>query len=308
MASAERNYRDFGSFLRETFGGRVQKVPLDAGFTCPNRDGTKGRGGCIYCGGLGSGTGARFTVPDVAEQMRRGMERWGKRYKAGKFIAYFQSYTNTYGPVEHLERLYRSALLDDSVVGLAVGTRPDCVNEEVLALMGDLARECMVWVEYGLQSSHDETLALINRGHTFADFRHAVGMTKGRGVLTCAHVIIGLPGEGTDHVHATARRLAETGIDGVKLHVLYVLKNTPLAAMYRDNGFRTLDMAEYADLAVDFLERIPSSVVVQRLAADPSPAADLVAPAWAVEKRKTVELIERRFRERNTRQGKLCGI
>jgi radical SAM protein (TIGR01212 family) len=298
-------YRDLNSFLRERFGCRVQKIPLDAGMTCPNRDGTKGAGGCIYCGDRGSGTGAYQSTPDIRRQMERGMEWSAKRYKAKKFIAYFQSFTNTHGPVDKLERLYRQALISDDVVGLSVGTRPDCVSGEALDLLQELAKERMVWVEYGLQSSHDVTLALINRGHGYAEFAEAVERTANRGILICAHVILGLPGENRSHMIQTAGRISELELDGLKIHLLYVLKNTPLEDMHRGGGFRCLEMDEYADLVVDFLERMHPSLVIQRLTGDPNPLSDLVAPLWAADKRRTLDLIEQRFTERDAWQGKL---
>ncbi len=301
--SQSKPYRDLNSFLRERFGCRVQKIPLDAGLTCPNRDGTKGIGGCVYCGPQGSGTGARSFMPDVREQMISGMQRMGARYKAKKFIAYFQSYTNTYGPPEKLGELYRSALIDERVVGLSIGTRPDCVGEEILDVLQAMAEQRMVWVEYGLQSSHDVTLELINRGHTYGDFERAVRMTQNRGILVCAHIILGLPGEDRETMLQTADRIAELGLDGVKIHLLYVLKNTPLETMLAQKRFSPLEREEYADLVVDVLERLPSSMVIQRLTGDPNPPRDLVAPAWALEKNATLRLIEQRFAERGSRQG-----
>lgn len=305
MTVSSGRYRDLNSFLRERFGCRVQKIPLDAGMTCPNRDGTKGTGGCIYCGGRGSGTGAYESTPDIRRQMELGMDWSSRRYKAKKFIAYFQSFTNTYGPVDKLERLYRQALISEDVVGLSVGTRPDCVSDETLNLLEDLARKRMVWVEYGLQSSHDATLDIINRGHGFGDFVQAVERTRNRGILICAHLILGLPGENRLHMLRTAERISQLQLDGLKLHLLYVLKNTPLEDMYRRGEYRCLEMSEYADLVVDFLERMDPSLVIQRLTGDPNPLTDLVAPLWAADKRRTLDLIEQRFVERHTRQGKL---
>jgi uncharacterized protein len=282
----------------------VQKIPLDAGLTCPNRDGTKGSNGCLYCNNLGSGTGEHVSIPDVAEQMMKGMAFCAKHYKARKFIAYFQSFTNTYGSIELLKSLYRSALISKDVVGLSVSTRPDCVDEEILFLLEDLARECMVWIEYGLQSAHDETLRRINRGHTFQDFVTAIERTRSRSILTCAHVILGLPGEDPCHMLETAKKISTLGLDGLKLHLLYVLKGTALEKLYLNGGYRCLEMDEYVDLVVDFLELIPDEVVVQRLTGDPNPVSDLVAPQWATGKQKILNLIKQRFDSRDTWQGK----
>jgi len=298
-------YRDLNSFLRERFGCRVQKIPLDAGLTCPNRDGTKRTGGCIYCGERGSGTGAHAFVPDAREQMISGMERLGARYKAKKFIAYFQSYTNTYGPPDKLGELYRSVLVDERVVGISIGTRPDCVSDEILDTLEAMAGERMVWIEYGLQSSHKATLEMIRRGHEYEDFVEAVRRTRDRGILICGHIILGLPGEDRAMMLQTVQRIARLGLDGLKIHLLYVLKNTPLQSMYLEGRFRCLDQEEYADLVVDALERIPPEMVVQRLTGDPNPPEDLVAPAWALEKNKTLRLIEQRLLDRDTSQGRL---
>ena len=302
--SGHNRYLSLNAYLKERFGCRVQKIPLDAGLTCPNRDGTKGTGGCLYCNSLGSGTGAHAYVPDVAEQMLKGMAFYATRSKAQKFIAYFQSFTNTYAPLKHLEKLYRSALVSEDVVGLSVSTRPDCITDEILSLLEELAQERMVWVEYGLQSAHDTTLDRIHRGHTFQDFLTAVELTRGRSILICAHMILGLPGEDASHMRETARKISGLGLNGLKLHLLYVLKGTALEKLYLEGGYRCLEMDEYADLVVDFLERVPDDVVVQRLTGDPSPVTDLMAPRWALEKQKVLSLIHRKFESRDTWQGK----
>ena len=190
----KKRYYDFNTFLRQQFGCRVHKISLDAGLTCPNRDGTKGTGGCIYCNPYGSGTGAWARGLSISEQIRQAKEFLSRRYKAKKFIAYFQSFCNTYGPYERLKALYEEALSHEDIVGLAVGTRPDCVDERIISLLASYTDRYQVWLEYGLQSMHNRTLKLINRGHTYADFLMAVEMTAGRGILICVHIILGLPG------------------------------------------------------------------------------------------------------------------
>lgn len=296
-------YRDFNSYLRETFGERVQKITVDAGLTCPNRDGTVGRGGCTYCNALGSGTGDAALGLSVAEQIRRHRGAVARRYKAKKFLVYFQSYSNTYAPVERLRQLYGEALsATDGIVGLSIGTRPDCVDEPRLALLEELARSHLIWVEYGLQSAHDETLKAIRRGHDLACFERAVAKTRGRGIRICAHVILGLPGEKREHMMTTARTLAGMGVDGVKLHLLYVARGTPLAADYLAGTFRCLDQAEYADLVGEFLSFLPPETIIQRLTGDPHPE-ELVAPGWSLDKRGTLDLIFQRMTETGIRQG-----
>jgi radical SAM protein (TIGR01212 family) len=301
-----RRYNDLNTYLRSLFGCRVQKITVDAGFSCPNRDGTLAVGGCIYCNARGSGTGAFARGMSVADQLRQGKEALGRRYKARKFIAYFQSFSNTYAPVPRLKRLYDEALSVEDVVGLAIGTRPDCVNEAVLDLLQAYARRCLIWVEYGLQSAKDETLALINRGHDAQCFADAVNATSSRGIKICAHVILGLPGETRDDMLRTARAIADLGVDGLKLHLLYVVKGTRLEALYRQGKFRCLEQREYVDLVCDFLERIPRDIIIQRLTGDPHPE-ELAGPQWSLQKSETLALINATLEKRDSWQGQRVG-
>ena len=266
-----KRYNDLNTYLRALFGCRVQKVTIDAGFSCPNRDGTVSSGGCIYCNVRGSGTGAFARGMSVTDQLQQGKKALARRYKAQKFIAYFQSFSNTYAPVPTLKRLYEEALAVEDVVGLAIGTRPDCVNEAVLDLLQAYTDRYLIWIEYGLQSAKDETLVLINRGHDAQCFADAVKSTSNRGIKICAHVILGLPGETRDDMLHTARTIADLGVDGLKLHLLYVVKGTRLEALYRQGKFRCLEQQEYVDLVCDFLEHIPRDIIVQRLTGDPHP-------------------------------------
>ncbi len=297
-------YYSLNQFLKERFGERVQKVPLDAGFTCPNRDGTKGRGGCIYCNAYGSGTGAARKGLSVREQMLHGMEHMARRYGARKFLAYFQAFSNTYGPSDLLQRRYEEALVDERVVGLCVGTRPDCVDEAVAeVLSGFRDRGLLVWVELGLQSVHNETLLRINRGHTFEDFLSALELLKARGLLVCVHIIFGLPGEGPLEMLETVRTLARLPIDGVKFHELYVVKGSGMEKLYREGRYRPLTQGEYADLTAEAIAHLPPRVVIQRLTGDPRPE-ELVAPDWARDKTGTRRLIEETMLNRGLYQGK----
>ena len=295
-------YRDLNSALKERFGCRVQKISLDAGLTCPNRDGTVGTGGCIYCNPLGSGTG-RSSSQSIKEQLEAGKNALKRRYKAEKFIAYFQSFSNTYTRPDKLAALYREALSVPDIVGLAIGTRPDCVDKAVLDLLEDLNRETFLSLEYGLQSAHDATLQVINRGHTFSDFATAVEKTRRRGIDVCVHVILGLPGETRDQMLDTARTLARLDIQAVKIHLLYVIRGTALHAMYEEGRFRCLDREVYADLVSEFLALLPPEVIIHRLTGDPHPS-ELVAPLWALEKQKNLEAIHQQMHARNLWQGK----
>jgi radical SAM protein (TIGR01212 family) len=289
-------YLSLSTFLRSRFHERVQKIALDAGFTCPNRDGSKGTGGCLYCDSRGSGTGAWLRGIGIEEQMREGMAWAGRRYGARKFIAYFQAFSNTYGPLTRLEELYRQALVGPEVVGLSIGTRPDCVDNSRLDLIAQVGEGRMLWMEYGLQSASDETLRRIRRGHTVSAFVRAVEQSRSRGMLCCAHVIFGLPGEGRSEMEETVRLLADMRIEGVKFHQLFVVRGSALQELYEAGLYRPLDQEEYADLVARALLKLPKDTVIQRLTGDPPPGA-LVAPDWSQDKAGTIALITRRAGE-----------
>ncbi|MFZ0133012.1 MAG: TIGR01212 family radical SAM protein [Desulfobacterales bacterium] len=301
-----RRYNDYTTYLRSIYGCRVQKISVDAGLTCPNRDGTLSTGGCIYCNDRGSGTGAHAGGLSITDQLLAGKAALSRRYKAKKFIAYFQSFSNTYAPVARLRRLYGEALAVDDIVGLAIGTRPDCASDPVLDLLAGYAADHLVWIEYGLQSAHDATLALINRGHDAACFRKAVTAAHARGLNVCAHVILGLPTEGRAEMLETACFLADLPVLGVKLHLLYVVRGTALERLYRAGDYRCLSQAAYVDLVCDFLERLPARMVIQRLTGDPH-RAELVAPLWSLRKRETLDLIAAVFAQRDSWQGRRLG-
>ena len=299
-----KRYRDFNTYLKEIFGERVQKISLDAGLGCPNRDGTISRRGCIFCDRRGSGTGALINHGlSIAQQIAEAKGFIQKRYKARKFIAYFQSFTNTYAPLSQLKTLYDKALIHKDMVGLSVATRPDCVDREILTLLSSYQAGHLVWLEYGLQSSHDKTLKLINRGHDVACFEQSVLMADEYSINICAHIILGLPGEDREMMLQTARFLSNLPIRGVKIHLLYVVKETQLSELYHKKGFRCLERKEYANLVVDFLELLPPDMVIQRLTGDPI-QSELVAPLWAKEKQVNLKLIQTTLERRKTWQGK----
>ena len=226
-----------------------------------------------------------------------------KRYKATKYIAYFQSFSNTYAPVSVLKRLYDAALTVPGVVGLAIGTRPDCVDASILDLLESYADDYLVWIEYGLQSAHDQTLQRINRGHDFECFQKAVSLTRNRGIKICTHLIMGLPGETRKMMLNTGRTIAAMGIDGVKLHLLYVVKGTALETLYRQGDYRCLEQREYVDIVCDVLELLPREMVIQRLTGDPHPE-ELVAPFWPLQKSQTLSMIAETLKNRDSWQGK----
>jgi len=300
----QKPYLDLNTFLRERFGCRVQKISLDAGLGCPNRDGSKGRGGCIYCNERGSGTGNAETQ-SLTEQLGSAKSFLARRYKARKFLGYFQSFSNTYAPLPTLKRLYGEVLADPDVVGLCLGTRPDCVDKATLDYLAELNREHLIWLEYGLQSAHEATLETINRGHGVDAFCEAMRLSRERGVLTCAHVVLGLPGESREDILQTARFLAEQEVDAVKIHGLYVVRGTRLHELYAEGRYRPLRREEYVPLVGEFIARLPAGMVVQRITGDPHPE-ELIAPEWMLEKKRNLEEIVQHMRERGLVQGALA--
>lgn len=281
----------------------MHKVTVDAGFTCPNRDGAVGYGGCIYCDDRGSGSYAIDRLEPVSKQIADGIKRLKRRYKAKKFIAYFQAFTNTYAPVEQLKQLYDEAVEHSDIVGLAIGTRPDCVPAPVLDLVESYTDDYQVWLEYGLQSCHNDTLKKINRGHKYEDFVSAVGRTRGRGILICAHVIIGLPGESRDDILATASAVAGLQLDAIKIHSLYILEGTPIAKMYHSGELSMMERDEYVEIVCDFLERLPPDMVIQRLIGE-GPRDRLIAPKWCLDKHTVLSQINSELESRDSYQGK----
>jgi len=300
-------WNSFNSYLRARFGARVHRVALDAGLTCPNRDGTKGRGGCVFCDSAGSRAEYQNPSLPIAEQMRQGMERLEQRFGCQRFIAYFQAYTNTYGPPELLERLWREARIDERVVGLAVGTRPDCASDETLDRLARVVRDLyqIGWVEYGYISRTQAVLDAVNRRERVEDFERAVEAAHARGLPVCAHVIFGLPGEPLEATaQATAPWMARLGIEGVKLHNLFVVRDSPLAQSWRRGEAAPPALGDYVRAVCDFLERISPECLIHRLAGE-APGDRMLAPDWARDKQKVLDSIRAEFARRGTRQGVL---
>jgi len=271
----------FGDFIRRAYGQNVAKVNVDAGFTCPNRDGTVARGGCVYCNNDSFRPEACKPAVPLGEQIANGIRYTSKRYHAKRFLIYFQPFTNTHAPVEVLEQLYREALSHKNVIGLAIGTRPDAVDETKLELLAELARNHFILVEYGLQSVHDRTLKLINRGHDYACFLRAVEMTAGRGIHIGAHLILGLPGETRGEMLAAAAEMSGLPVRFLKLHQLQVIRNTALARQYEKSPFPVFEYDGYIRLVCDFLERLSPEIHLQRFCAT-APDNILVAPRWSL--------------------------
>ncbi len=295
----------FRLYAKEKFGRRVQKIPVALPFTCPNIDGTKGRGGCIYCYKGSRPAHLEPWIPlknQIEEGIKNAKERYGK--KIGFFI-YYQSYTNTYASIETLKEIYDTALEFDEVVGIDVGTRPDCAPDEVLELLASYREKGLeVWIEYGLQSANFETLKKINRQHGVSDLVDAVLRAKKFGLKVCVHTIVGLPGEGREDFIETAKLIAALPVDGIKIHPIYVMKNTQLAKLFTEGKFRTLTLGEYVKYACDMLEVIPENVIVHRLTAE-AEKDKLISPDYCVYERKleVIKAIEEELIRRNSRQG-----
>jgi len=297
-------YRSFSSYLKEIFREKVYRVTVNAGFSCPNR--AEGKG-CIYCY-LGSSYDVERAKLSIEEQIREGMERIRKRYGAKKFLVYFQAYTNTFAPVHALRSIYDEVRKFKDVVGIIIGTRPDCVPDETLNLINSYTEDYLVWVEYGLESSHFKSLRWMRRGHGVSDFVDAVLRTRRFGKINiCAHVILGLPTEDFDDMMETADLLSALRVDGVKIHPLHVIRHTELERLYLEERFDLLSLKEYADAVVSFIERLRPETVIQRITGE-APENLLIAPIWCShrEKGKVIEAVRRRFEERKTHQGKMC--
>lgn len=302
--NTDKRYNQYSAFLKQKFGVKVYKITLDAGFSCPNRDGTISTGGCIFCDEGGSFSQAHSNKLSIEEQIEAGIETLSKRFKAEKFMSYFQAYSNTYKPVKELEKIYNSSLCNDKIVGLSIGTRPDCVDEEKLDLIASYKDDYYTWVEYGLQSIHDKTLKRINRGHDFDCFLRAYEKTKERGINVCVHVIFGL-WETHDEIMQTAQKLAQLGVDGVKIHMLCALQDTKLAKMYDADEIDFMSEEEYVNTVCDFLEYLPQTTTIHRLAGN-GLKKNLIAPRWLGAKLDCLNKIDRELLRRNSYQGKLC--
>ena len=298
------HYYSLNRYLRETFGEKVYKLALDGGMTCPNRDGTLDSRGCIFCSAGGSGDFAEGRCGTVSAQIERAKKRIRAKTDAAKFIAYFQSYTNTYAPVEYLERLFTGALADPSVAALSIGTRPDCLPDEVVQLLSRLNRVKPVWVELGLQTIHTDTARYIRRGYDLSVYEDALHRLKAAGLTVIVHVILGLPGEDREKMLATIDYLGgEHRPDGIKLQLLHVLEGTDLAEDYRAGRFRTMEMAAYFDILFECLERLPPDMVIHRLTGD-GPRRLLLAPLWTANKKRVLNELNRELARRDIRQGR----
>jgi hypothetical protein len=301
--AAGLRYHSLSFVLRRRFGGRVQKVSLDAGFTCPNVDGSVATGGCTFCDNRSFSPSRRVPRLDITGQLDDGIRRLKHRYDVDQFIAYFQPATNTYAPVSRLRPLYEQALAHPLVVGLAIGTRPDCVPNDVLDLLQELAGKTYLSIEYGLQTMHDRSLDWMNRGHHHDATIDAVERSRGRGFEICGHVILGLPGESHADMLATAREVARLGFDAVKIHNLYAVKRTPLAEQVERGEVTLMRRDDYVRTLVDFLELLPPEMIVERVSGD-APPDYFMGPSWCLDKPGVLRAVQHELERRDTWQGK----
>lgn len=297
-------YHRYVDYQRKVHGQRVQKVTVDAGFTCPNRDGTLARGGCIYCNNESFNPGYNDPQKSITQQISEGMAFLKRRYnKVSQFIVYFQPYSNTYAPLDNLKKYYEEALAHPGVIGLTIGTRPDCVDEAKIAYLQSLAKDFDITVEYGLESISDETLKRINRGHSVSAYLEALEMTKNRGIKIATHMIFGFPWESRELWLETAAWLSERPFDFLKIHQLHIVKDTALAIQYQKNPFPLLTAGEYLELIIGFLERLTPRLIIQRLFGE-APPHTLIAPHWGLRNTQLVKMLEAEMDKRDAWQGK----
>lgn len=302
--SVSMPYNDYGTWLRQRFPYKVQKISVDAGFTCPNRDGRLGTGGCIYCNNDSFNPSYCQREKSVKQQLVEGKEFFRRKYPEMRYMAYFQAFTNTYSTLDHLKSLYEEALDVEDVVGLVIGTRPDCIDDTLLDYLTQLARQTMVTLEYGIETANDDTLRLIRRGHDFQCVRDAVERTKGRGIVIGGHVILGLPGEDAEESVRQATIMSELGLDVLKIHQMQIIRGTRLAQMYAENPFHLYTPEEYSELIVRYLEHLSEDMVVERFASQ-SPKEMLIAPKWGLKNYELTNLIVNKMKREGRRQGSL---
>ena len=300
-------YKSFTSFIRNKFGGRVQKVCINAGFTCPNKDGTKGTGGCTYCNNNTFNPDYCKPIKPIKVQINEGIEFFAKKYKAQKYLAYFQAYTNTYAPLVDLQKMYEEALEHKQVIGLVIATRPDCIKDDVLDYLESLVnRGFFIKLEFGLESTNDETLRVINRCQTHDDAIDAFNRACGRGIHLGAHLILGLPGENRQDMLDHARKVSQLPIDTLKIHHLQIVKHTMMAFQFRNKPemFTFMELDDYIDLVVDFIELLNPNIILERFFSE-SPASMLIYPKYGLKNFEVKYLVEKRLEERNAKQGRL---
>ena len=297
-----KRYHTWNYYLRNTFGEKIFKVSINAGFTCPNIDGKVAYGGCTYCSKEGSGDFAGNPKDDLIKQFNDIKEMMLRKWPNAKYIGYFQAYTNTYAPLEVLKEKYETILAQDDVVGLSISTRPDCLEDDVLEYLAELNERTNLWVELGLQTIHDSTSKIINRGHDYKTFLEGVEKLKSKNIKTVVHIINGLPGEDYNMMMETAKAVADLNVHGIKIHLLHVIKNTPMARMLEKNMMSVMTQDDYVNLVCDQLEILPPEMVIHRLTGD-GKKEDLVGPLWSLKKWEVLNAIDDTMKARDSYQG-----
>lgn len=298
----DKKYNRFSDYLKKKYDKKIIKISLNAGFTCPNIDGTKAYGGCIYCSNKGSGDFAGVPSNDLVTQFNNVKEKMSKKWKNGLYLPYFQAYTNTYAPLDVLKEKYEAVLYLDNVIGIDIATRPDCLEDDLVDYLAELSKTKEVWVELGLQSIYNETAKIINRGHNFNEFLIGLNKLRTKNINVCVHIINGLPNETREMMMNTLKKVNELDIQAIKIHLLHVLKGTPLANMYKKGKFKIMEKMEYVNLVVDQLEVLRPEILVQRVTGDGS-RDELIAPLWSLKKFELLNEIDWEFLRRKTKQG-----
>lgn len=300
-------YYSLNQYLRDIFGQKVYKIAIDGGFTCPNRDGTLDTRGCIFCSGAGSGEFAQDRMESIALQITKAKERVAGKIKEGKYIAYFQAFTNTYAPVSRLRQLYEEAMAQEDVVVLSIATRPDCLSTEIIELLVECNRKMPVWVELGLQTIHENTAQYIRRGYALSVFDDAVNRLQEAGISVIVHVILGLPGESREDMLETVDYVGKSGVNGIKLQLLHVIQGTDLEKEYQQGKFQVLELEEYVQLVADCIALLPKDMVIHRMTGD-GDKRTLVAPMWSADKKKVLNRLNQVIRERDGRTESGIGL
>lgn len=300
--SIEDRYFRYNYYLRQTFGEKIYRISLDAGFTCPTRDGTLGYGGCLYCNNRSFSPNYRTNLLPISQQLSQGIERLHKVCKANKFLAYFQSFTNTYAPVEKLEKLYREALVFSEIVGICIGTRPDCVNDEIFELLEEINKEAYVSIELGIESVYDKSLKWANRGHTFEKTKWAIQKAKEYGLHVAGHYILGFPTETKEEMLKATDIINTLEVNALKIHHLHIVNDSRLADLYKQKPFHVFDEYEWIEFVCSFLERLNPKIVIQRLMGDAMPGT-LLAPKWKMNKGEILRKIKQELESRESYQG-----
>ncbi len=300
----EKRYKTLNNYLRESFGEKVFKVSLDGGFDCPNRDGTVAHGGCTFCSVAGSGDFAGRRTDTITQQFAEIKTRMHQKWKAGKYIAYFQAFTNTHAPVAELREKYEQALAEENVVGLSIATRPDCLPDDVIEYLAELNHRTHLWVELGLQTIHEKTAKVINRAHSYDNYLEGVDKLRAHGIRVCSHIINGLPGETKEMMMETAQAVAKMDVQGIKIHLLHLLKGTPMVWQFERGQLQLLAKDEYVSLVCDQIELLPPEMIIHRITGDGPPDL-LIGPMWSLKKWEVLNAIDAELAARNSCQGKL---